>query len=93
MSVHTIEQVLWEVCNIPERTAQMRTNPDSIVAAKSMTAEEWRMIRDLDVRSLAAYNVNQMLIMMTWNILIGADKIPEYVRKLNGPDTVRADHS
>lgn len=93
MSVHTIEQVLWEVCNIPERTAQMQTNPDSIVARKSMTAEEWRMIRDLDVRALAAYNVNQMLIMMTWNILIGADKIPEYVRKLNGPDTVRADQS
>ena len=93
MSVHTIEQVLWEVCNIPERTAQMQTNPDSIVARKSMTAEEWRMIRDLDVRALAAYNVNQMLIMMTWNILIGADKIPEYVRKLNGPDTDRVAQS
>jgi hypothetical protein len=84
MSVHTVEQVLWEICNIPERTAQMRANPDSVPAGKNLTAAEWGMIRDLDVCALAEYKVNQMLIMMTWNILVGAEKIPEYLCKLAG---------
>lgn len=88
MSVHTVEQLLWEVCNIPERTAQMRTQPESIVRGSNMTAEEWRMVRELDVRALAGHHVNQMLIMMTWNILVGADKIPEYLGQLNSATAV-----
>jgi hypothetical protein len=84
MSVHTVEQVLWEICNVPERTVQMRADPGKLVAQRNLTDEERRMVRDLDVRGLAAYSVNQMLIMMTWNILVGAEKIPEYLAQLNG---------
>ena len=36
-----------------------------------------------DVRGLTAYQVNPMLIMTTWNTLVGPDHIGEYLGKLN----------
>jgi hypothetical protein len=85
MSVNAVEKILWDICNAPERLAQYRSGPDALIAGYNLTAGEQRMVRGLEVRELTNYNVNPMLIMMTWNALIGADKIGEYLGKLNAP--------
>jgi hypothetical protein len=84
MSVNTVEQALWEICNVPGCAVQMREHPDEFVKGRHLSAREQRMVLDLDVRALAAMEVNQMLIMMTFNILVGADKFPEYIQRLTG---------
>ncbi len=84
MSLYTVERTLWEICNVPGTAARFRENPEAVLEGRTLDARERQMIEALDVRALAEYDVNQMLVMMTWNILIGAEKIPEYLAQLNG---------
>lgn len=84
MSLYTVERTLWEICNVPGTADRFRDDPAAVLDGRSLDAGERQMIEALDVRALAAYDVNQMLVMMTWNILVGAEKIPEYLAQLNG---------
>jgi hypothetical protein len=84
MSVHSVEKVLWEVCNSPERAAQYLSDPETLLGAYRLSDEERRMVRVLDVRALTNHNVNPMLIMMTHHVAFGSEKAGEYVQKLNG---------
>jgi hypothetical protein len=85
MSVHSVERALWEVCNTPDGATLLRSDPEAFFKGRALSDNERAMITALDVRALAAHNVNQMLIMMTWNVLVGAEKIPEYLTRLNTP--------
>lgn len=85
MSVHSVEKLLWDICNAPECYEAYRIDPEKMIASYRLDDEEKQMVRHLKVRALTDYNVNPMLIMMTWNAVIGADKIGEYLAKLNAP--------
>ncbi|MEI8299971.1 MAG: hypothetical protein WCH32_18400 [Pseudomonadota bacterium] len=85
MSVYAIEKALWDVCNDPASLALYRSNPVDFAARYALTGEEQRMLRGLRVRALTRYKVNPMLVMMTWNAVVGADKIGEYLGTLNAP--------
>ena len=87
MSIHAVEKLLYEVCNSGERAAQYRTDIDALLGRFALTEHEQALVRALDVRGLTAYQVNPMLIMTTWNTLVGPDHIGEYLGKLNAkPD-------
>ena len=83
MSTHVVERVLWEICNMPEKTATYIENPDAHLANYQLDEDERRMVKELDVKSLAERNVSQMLLMMTWNVLVGAEKVGEYLGRMN----------
>ncbi|KKC26026.1 hypothetical protein [Sphingomonas sp. SRS2] len=85
MSVHSVEQALWEICTQPANGAVLRGDPEAFFDGRPLDSYEKSMISELNVRGLAAYDVNQMLIMMTWNILVGPEKIGEYLARLNAP--------
>lgn len=85
MSVHAMEKALWDVCNNPESHALYRANPSDFVERYPLSDAEKGMIRGLEVEALTAHQVNPMLIMMTWNAIVGADKIGEYLGRLNAP--------
>jgi hypothetical protein len=88
MSVYAIEKALWDVCNDPGKLALFRSDPQGFTAEYALSEHEASLVRDLQVQSLVAWKVNPMLVMMTWNAVIGADKIGEYLGKLNAPSEV-----
>lgn len=83
MSIHAVEKLLYEVCNSGERAAQYRNDPEALLGRFALTGHEQALVRALDVRGLMEYQVNPMLIMTTWNTLVGPDHIGEYLGKLN----------
>jgi hypothetical protein len=85
MSVHTVERVLWEICCLPDRTAGFRTDPAGHLESYPVTDDERGMIQRFDVRGLADHGVSQMLLMMTWNVTVGPDKIGDYLARMNQP--------
>jgi hypothetical protein len=90
MSIHAVEKLLYEICNSGERAEQYRAQPDALLARYALTDQEQQLVRQLDVRGLSDYQVNPMLIMTTWNTLIGPDSIGEYLGKLNAPRAAKA---
>jgi hypothetical protein len=85
MSVHAVEKALWDVCNNPESHASYRANAADFVHRYPLSDAEKHMVSGLEVEALTAHQVNPMLIMMTWNAIVGADKIGEYLGRLNTP--------
>jgi len=85
MSTNMVERVLWEICSDPGRAAQFQTDSDAFLSAYRLEPEEKNRIADLKVRSLADQGVSQMLLMMTWNVLVGPDKVGEYLGHMNAP--------
>jgi hypothetical protein len=83
MSIHAVEKLMYEVCNSGERAAQYRSDPEALMKRFALTDTERALIRSLDVRGLTDYQVNPMLIMTTWNTIVGPDHIGEYLGKLN----------
>jgi hypothetical protein len=92
MSIHAVEKLLYEICNSGERARQYRSEPDVLLARFALTGQEQRLVRAFDVRGLMDYSVNPMLIMTTWNTLIGPDHIGEYLGKLNAPAATGGNH-
>lgn len=85
MSVHSVERVLWDICNSPDHYKAFLADREKMIANYQLGDAEKQMVRELKVRDLMDYNVNPMLVMQTWNAIIGADKIEEYLGKLNTP--------
>ena len=92
MSIHALEKLMYEICNSGERAGQFRTDPAALVARPALTQQERSLLRTLDVRGLMDYQVNPMLIMTTWNKLVGPDHIGEYLGKLNAPAAAGGTH-
>lgn len=92
MSIHAVEKLMYEICNSGERAEQYRSAPDQLLARFALTEHEQRLVRELDVRGLTDYQVNPMLIMTTWNTLIGPNHIGDYLGKLNAPRDAEARH-
>jgi hypothetical protein len=85
MSVYAVERFLWDLCNVPDRFALYRADPEKMISDYRLSEAEKRMLSGLKVRALMDYQVNPMLIMTAWNALIGSDKIGEYLAQLNAP--------
>jgi hypothetical protein len=92
MSIHAVEKLLYEICNSGERAQQYRTGPDALLARFALTEQERRLVRELDVRGLTDYLVNPMLIMTTWNTLVGPNHIGDYLGRLNAPRAAGGSH-
>ncbi|MGE0114454.1 MAG: hypothetical protein AB7T07_06185 [Steroidobacteraceae bacterium] len=85
MSVHSVERVLWDICNSPDHYKAFLADRDELLTHYQLGDAEKQMVRELKVRELMDYNVNPMIIMQTWNAIVGSDKIEEYLGKLNAP--------
>lgn len=85
MSIHAVEKLLYEICNSRERAEQYRSAREQLVARFALTDLERGLVNALDVRGLTDYGVNPMLIMTTWNTLVGPNHIGDYLGKLNAP--------
>jgi Aromatic-ring-opening dioxygenase LigAB, LigA subunit len=85
MSNHAVEKLLYEICNSAERAGQYRQQKDALLSRFALTEKERALVRDLDVRGLMDHGVNPMLIMTTWNTLVGPDHIGDYLGRLNAP--------
>jgi len=87
MSSYMVERVLWEICNMPEKAERFLIDAPAHLAQYSLTDNEAKMITDLDVRGLADIDVSQMLLMMTWNVMVGEEKIGEYLERMGANGT------
>ena len=92
MSIHAVEKLMYEICNSGERAQQYHTGPDELLARFALTELERRLVRELDVRGLTDYQVNPMLIMTTWNTLVGPNHIGDYLGRLNAPRATGGSH-
>lgn len=86
MSVHTIEKILWEFGDDPERAQAFLKNPDRYLAQFQLTADEFGMVRKMNVKALSDYGVSPMLLMMSWPLLNGNNPLLQfdYLKRLNG---------
>lgn len=83
MSLHAVEKLMYEICNSGVRAEEYRRNCEALLDGYALTDLERQLVRELDVRGLTDHRVNPMLIMTTWNTLVGPDHIGEYLKKLN----------
>jgi len=86
MSVHTLEKLLWEITQHPERAADFKADPDRFLRAYALTADEIELVKNLDVRGLMARKVNPMLVMRIWSVMKGRDQTSEYLRRLGAAE-------
>ncbi len=84
MSVYAVEKVFWEFGNKPARIDEFRRDPDAYLKNYTLTAEERAMIRQVDLKALAAHGVNTLLTLMVWPLLKGSDEMPfDYLVHMN----------
>ncbi len=84
MSIFGVEQVLWDISRNAALAESYRVNPAEFFAQYRVDPEEIEAIQRLDVFALSQRGVNPMLLMQSWNTLIGPDEIGEYLARMNG---------
>ena len=85
MSVNTIERILWEFGDAPERAKSFLKDPDGYLSQFQLTDAEFRMVRTMDLKALAAHGVSHMLLMMAWPLLNGNNPLMQfdYLKRMN----------
>lgn len=84
MSVYAVERVFWEFGNKPARIDEFRRDPGAYLKNYTLTEHERAMIRQVDLKALAAHGVNTLLTLMVWPLLKGADEMPfDYLVHMN----------
>jgi protocatechuate 4,5-dioxygenase alpha chain len=84
MSVHAVEKVFWEFGNKPSRIDDFRRDPEAYLSRYNLSAEERAMIRQVDLKALAAHGVSTLLTLMVWPLLKGSDEMPfDYLVHMN----------
>lgn len=85
MSVNTVERVLWEINDDPEKLEAFLKDRDAYLARFPLSEEEFRMVRAMDVAAFDAYGVSNMLSMMAYSSVNGNNPITmfDYLTKLN----------
>lgn len=85
MSVNTIERILWEFGDAPERAKSFLKDPDGYLSQFQLTDAEFRMVRTMDLKALAAHGVSHMLLMMAWPLLNGNNPLLQfdYLKRMN----------
>ena len=86
MSHFATEHALWDLSGNPAIIQQYMADPDSFLSRYNLTDEEKRMIREKDVKALAAQGNSQMLVMLFYMAQAGGfEHLPEYLGKMNAP--------
>ncbi len=85
MSIHSVEQVLWDLLVDPQKQAALAATPDAFLAGYQLTEEEKCLVEGWDVRAIAERGGSPMLTMMAWMAVRGQDEMPEYMRRMNTP--------
>ncbi len=88
MSVNTVERVLWELTDDPEKVEAFFNDPDAYLATYPLTSEEYSMVRTMDVAAFDAYGVSNMLGLMAWSTVMGNNpvKMFDYLTRVNHGD-------
>lgn len=86
MSVNTLERLLWELGVNRSVQARFKEEPDKLLARYALSEDERRMVREFDVRGLAAAGVNTMLTMGFWMMNEGSGSMSRYVKRMNGAE-------
>lgn len=85
MGNYAIEALYWELANNSQVLDEFNKDPESVMKNYNLTDAEKALIKDHDVRALAAQGVEQMLLFTSWIAMRGFDQVPEYMRRLNTP--------
>lgn len=85
MSVNTIERILWEFGEEPERVTDFLADPDSYLSRYQLTDEEFNMVKTLDVKAFDEYGVSNMLGLMSWSAVNGNNPFTmfDYLKRMN----------
>ena len=85
MSVNTIEKILWEFGDEPDRVKAFLKDPDGYLEQFQLNEEEFRMVRTMDLKAFDEYGVSNLLAMMAWPLLNGNNQLMafDYLRKMN----------
>ncbi|MBN8839817.1 MAG: hypothetical protein J0I25_06405 [Sphingomonadales bacterium] len=88
MSIHTIEQALFEIASGPARAAQYKQDPQVFLAAYPLSDQEKTLILSTDVYEMIARSANPMLVMRAFTAVEGRERLPEYLRRLRQRDDI-----
>ena len=85
MSVNTVERILWEFGDNPERIGQFKANPEEYFSAYQLTEKESEALKKLDFKTLAELGVSTLLTLMVWPMIKGPEGMPfAYLDHMNG---------
>lgn len=82
MSIHALEQALFDIAAGPTKTAAYRADPEGFLAGYRLEAEEIRMILGMDVRAMIERSINPMLAMRAFTAVEGRQNLGEYMRRI-----------
>ncbi|MCX2975476.1 hypothetical protein EYC87_17995 [Halieaceae bacterium IMCC8485] len=76
MSVNTVERILWEFGENPERIGQFQANPVEYLSHYQLDDEESKALTEVDLKTLAELGVSTLLTMMVWPMINGPEGMP-----------------
>ena len=86
MTQFATEQALWDLSGNPMIIQQYCQDPDGFLARYALSDEEKRMIKEKDVKNLAAAGNSQMLVMLFYLAQEGGfAHLPQYLGLMNAP--------
>ena len=85
MSVNTVERILWEFGEYPERLGQFQANPTEHLASYQLDDVERKALTQFDLKTLAELGVSTLLTMMVWPMIKGPEGMPfAYLEHMSG---------
>jgi len=85
MSVSSVERVLWEFGENPERVRLFQANPAEYLSPYQLEENESKALTDVDLKTLADLGVSTLQTMMVWPMLKGPEGMPfSYLEHMSG---------
>jgi len=85
MSVNSVERILWEFCEYPERLGQFQATPTEPLASHQLDDVERKALTQFDLKTLAELGVSTLLTMMVWPMIKGPEGMPfTYLEHMSG---------
>ncbi len=86
MSRHAAEKVLWLVGNQPDETERFKRDRKEYLSGFRLEPHERAWLEQLDVRRLAQWGVNPLLLLGVYRAVQGPDSVPEYMQRMTAGD-------
>jgi len=85
MSVNTVERILWEFGENPERIGRFQADPAEYLSSYQLSARESKALTEIDLKTLAELGVSTLLTMMVWPMIKGPEGMPfAYLEHMSG---------
>ncbi|HMO69823.1 MAG TPA: hypothetical protein PKE25_14445 [Novosphingobium sp.] len=84
MSLNALEKALWQAYQVHADTARLKSDPAAYAAGFNLTAQEAKMLGEVDVMGLINHGANPLLVMMVWQSVNGMAEFHKYYEAVNG---------